>query len=234
MPYKRTHLVIGLSLFISFISLACTNSTTTTTTTTAGATNSNQGLTYPDRVGNSTFEVAGELAQTFESVQDISRHSKAIAVVEVSEVSHEVKGQLPYTIAQATVRESIAGTLTVGQTVTLGEVGGPISAENKSRPGEFGEARTMTPGGVMPLAAGRSYLVFLDGPARIGPVASGAYIPIGAYQGKMLIVDGDLVFDGDPSKLTSGELSYAVARELVGRPWSDVKKEIEATLATRP
>lgn len=176
--------------------------------------------------------MAGDLVVTFESLKEISLDAKAIVVVDIRSVSNQTKGSLPYTIADATVRESLAGDLTVGQAITVGELGGPIRGINKET-GALGDSQVMAPGGAQPLTAGKSYLLFLGKPTNIGPVSGGAYAPRGAFQGKLLLTNGLLKFDGDRSALSSGDGAYSVARALDGRKWGEVRAEILAILAKK-
>ncbi len=178
--------------------------------------------------------VAGDCVVTYESLEEISRGAKAIVVVDVRSVrtedlslSTETSATLPFTYADVVVLESRAGDLAVGQTITVGELGGLTRGLNKET-GELGEPQIMAPGGVMPLAMGKSYVLFLDGPGGIGPVKEGIYAPIGALQGKPVPADGKLALDGNGSVLASGDRTYEVARALDGRLWSEVRAEILA------
>ena len=175
--------------------------------------------------------IQGELNHVYLSVEEIAKDATAIAIIEIKSISNEVYEDIPFTIAQAVVRESIAGDLAVGNSITVGEMGGPIRGKNKQKPGEFGEVRIMATGGVHPMAEGEVYLMFFDGPGRIGPVMDGAFAPLGAFQGKIRLTEsGKLDFDGADNSLSEEE--YAVSRALDGRQWSQVKAEIQTILGT--
>lgn len=184
--------------------------------------------------------MTGDLAVVFHSVEEISKSANAIVVVDIPSVSNEnlslsteTSASLPFTIAEAVVRESLAGDLAIGQRIIVGELGGPTRGTNKENPAQLAELRVMAPGGVLPLAGCKSYLLFLMGPTNIGPVKAGAYAPEGGFQGKFLLKDGVIEFEGSDALFTSGEPGYAVAKALDGRKWSEVRAEIVGILAKK-
>lgn len=169
----------------------------------------------------------------FNTVDEITAFSYAIVIVEVDSVEYEEFARNPFTFGQVNVKEVIKdssdGQITVGSTLMVGEMGGRIRRELKESPGEFGDEFLVGVGGVLPIREGRTYLMFLDAPSRIGP-REGAYVPVGAFQGKMELTDnGRIEFEGEDEILADNQ--FAVPRALDGRAWDDVRAEIRLSVA---
>lgn len=172
--------------------------------------------------------LSGELAESFSTLPEISRAADVIAVVRVDSSTSESFLQLPFTISSTTVDEPLKGAFAKGETITIVETGGMHAGRSKDAPGEFGEPREVGFEGVPVMKQGEAYLVFLQGPAHIGPVPEGAYGILGVVQGKTRVgEDGRLQFTGAPDSLEDQDM-FAVPASLAGRPLDDVLAEIRS------
>jgi hypothetical protein len=171
----------------------------------------------------------GELAEDFQSLDSITRSAHAIVSIQVESISYQSFDEFPYTVATAIVGETWKGTFQPGDRITVVEVGGVFAGRSKVEPGARGEPREVGVEGVPVMKPGERYLLFLHGPAHVGPVPSSAYSVKGVVQGKIRIgKDGRLQFTGRAESLD--EPIFAVPRALVGRPYSDVRAEVEAII----
>jgi hypothetical protein len=152
-----------------------------------------------------------------------------IVTVRIESIEFVAFDEVPFTVSTAVVEVSSKGSLALGERITVVETGGVFAGRSKIEPGARGEPVEAGWEGVPVMKPGERYLLFLHGPAHVGPVPSSAYSVKGVVQGKIRIgKDGRLQFTGRAESLD--EPIFAVPRALVGRPYSDVRAEVEAII----
>ncbi|AQQ53097.1 hypothetical protein [Planococcus lenghuensis] len=126
---------------------------------------------------------SAEMVTSFESTEEMQTEADVIVEGEVQAQEVVVHGDLPFTISEIAVMEGFKGEFKAGDTIRVLETGGTYQPEGKD-----GEALpetdfALSSAGVM--ETGEQFFLFLR--PFTGPQTEGAFIPLGAYQGKFLI-----------------------------------------------
>ncbi len=170
-----------------------------------------------------------QLARDFSSIAAISRNSANVVVGSVVRREDEPYQNVPFSIATIQIEQVIHGGLETGAQISVVETGGVFAGRSKTEPGATGRPVEAGLEGIPVMKPGERWLLFLDAPARIGPVQSGAYGIVGAFQGKLLIGSDDrIAFTGNHDAL-SHQL-FAIAAEARGHTPQWVIGEVRQAL----
>lgn len=165
-----------------------------------------------------------DLAELYQSLDELVLGSDLIVVVTVQDTESIVYERLPFTIATLNVENSLLGDETAA-TIRVVETGGPLQGQSKEEPGTLSDPVDLTVNGVPVMQPGERWLLFL-GRYDFEPVAGDAYSVLGVFQGKFLIgADTCIDFTGPPQSLDSIEFTMPAAFN--GLPLSDIVGQIE-------
>lgn len=154
-------------------------------------------------------ESTAEMVTSFESAKEMQIAADVIVEGEVQTQEVVVHGDVPFTISEIAVTEGFKGEFKKGDTIQVIETGGVYQPEGKD--GELlPEADfALSSAGVM--EQGEEFFLLLS--PFIGPQTEGAFIPLGAYQGKFLIEGEEVRSQENGEKLL--EQSATAFREML-------------------
>ena len=171
-----------------------------------------------------------QLARDFSSIAAISRNSANVVVGNIVRRQDKPYQNVPFSIATVHVEQVIHGGLETGAEISVVETGGVFAGRSKTEPGATGRPVEAGLEGIAVMKPGERWLLFLDAPARIGPVQSGAYGIVGAFQGKLLIGSDDrIAFTGNHDALS--DQLFAIAAEARGHTPQWLIGEVRQSLA---
>jgi len=182
-----------------------------------------------ERIDAPVLPMMGQLAANFETLAQLAAAAAHIVVVRVDVSESRPYKDVPFTVATVSVLRSLKGEAVTGGQLTVVEMGGQFAGRSKVDPGQRGTPVEVGFEGVPVMRPQQQYLLFLGGPAHVGPVLEGAYSVLGLVQGKMRVDSaGVLRFSGNPSSLDDAE--FQVPQALSGRTLQAVEAEIRLAL----
>ncbi|MBM6618821.1 hypothetical protein [Bacillus suaedaesalsae] len=126
-----------------------------------------------------------ELTVSYKNFKQLKKDATIIAEVEVIGQKTIIHSDMPFTISKVKILSTKKGNVSHEETINIIETGGeykPLGKENEELP----EVK-MSLNGVRPMIVGEHLFLFLE--PFVGPQIEGAYIPLGAYQGKFQLKD---------------------------------------------
>lgn len=191
-------------------------------------------LIPPPTVGGTAIETAsaknesaprirGSLAQTYETLDAVSRTARVIVVGEAVQTTPRPFGNLPFTEVTLMVQDVIKGT--VSPTVRVIETGGLLAPRPRGTPlPSAAPLQDFAYEGISVMKPGGRFLLMLE--LYEGPVtAPGAYVVVGVFQGKFPIDDGNTIrFGGNRADLDNP--GFGAQRAADGRSLAEVIADV--------
>lgn len=131
------------------------------------------------------ISLEGDLQENFDSLDKLKQRASAIVEVDVLKTETIVYDDMPFTISTAKVLSKVKGNVNEGQEIKLIETGGKYKLTGENPKEAKGQEVELSFEGIRVMQPADHLFLFID--EFVGPQVTGAYIPLGVYQGKFKV-----------------------------------------------
>lgn len=130
-----------------------------------------------------------DLSEHYDTINDLKQGATNIVEVEVLDNYVVVQGDMPFTISNLKVLSSIKGDKMKDDEIKVLETGGRFISSGDNPKDKKGQEVDMKFGGISVMQKGEHLILFVR--QFVGPQVTGAYVPLGVWQGKFKVAKGN-------------------------------------------